>query len=217
MHLNNRKAIALTPVITKCFEKLVLHYNYIKTTLTPTFDSHQFVYREQIHRKCHCYSNSHDTKSHRTQGELWEDAFSTAVPYILIGWLQDIGLSMSIYICLIKDFLRSCPQKVKIEPHVVVLGLWTSILSFGMFCVCVSSWFVYVIVLVSMFLTSCFILIVPQLLCVVSSFVSSVQLDSFHLCLVFPSCLPSVCKSSVSLCSFLFPPFSCVPFSHVLM
>lgn len=39
------KAIALTPVITKCFEKLVLHYNCIKTTSPPTFDSHQFVYK----------------------------------------------------------------------------------------------------------------------------------------------------------------------------
>lgn len=131
MHLNNCKTIALTPVITKCFEKLVLHHSCFKTTLPPTFDSHQFVYKGNRYTEnaiaiaCHMILKhiEHRGSSEKMLFIHYSSAFSTAVPYILIGRLQDIGLSMSIYICLIKDFLRNCPQKVKIEPHVVVLGL----------------------------------------------------------------------------------------------
>ena len=41
--LNDYRPIALTLVIMKCFERLVLHH--IKACLPPTFDPHQFAYR----------------------------------------------------------------------------------------------------------------------------------------------------------------------------
>lgn len=42
-NLNDFRPVALTPVITKCFEKLVLRH--IKACLPPTLDPHQFAYR----------------------------------------------------------------------------------------------------------------------------------------------------------------------------
>ncbi len=41
--LNDYRPIALTPIIMKCFERLVLHH--LKTCLPSTFDNHQFAYR----------------------------------------------------------------------------------------------------------------------------------------------------------------------------
>lgn len=41
--LNDYRPVALTPVIMKCFERLVLHH--IKDYLPPEFDPHQFAYR----------------------------------------------------------------------------------------------------------------------------------------------------------------------------
>lgn len=114
MHLNNRKAIALTPVITKCFEKLVLHYNYIKTTLPPTFDSHQFVYKGNRYTE-----NAIAIAIHMILNHIEHRGSSER----MLSVLQSHTAVWSWQTCLIKDFLRSCPQKVKIEPHVVVLGL----------------------------------------------------------------------------------------------
>lgn len=41
--LNDYRPVALTPVIMKCFERLVLQH--IKASLPPTFDPYQFAYR----------------------------------------------------------------------------------------------------------------------------------------------------------------------------
>ncbi len=41
--LNNYRPVALTPIIMKCFEKLVLYH--IKASLPPSFDPYQFAYR----------------------------------------------------------------------------------------------------------------------------------------------------------------------------
>ena len=41
--LNDYRPVALTPIIMKCFERLVLHH--IKAFLPPTLDPHQFAYR----------------------------------------------------------------------------------------------------------------------------------------------------------------------------
>ncbi len=41
--LNDCRPVALTPIIMKCFEKLVR--TYIVSTLPPSFDSYQFAYR----------------------------------------------------------------------------------------------------------------------------------------------------------------------------
>ena len=41
--LGNYRPIALTPVIMKCFEKLVLHH--IRASLPPSHDPHQLAYR----------------------------------------------------------------------------------------------------------------------------------------------------------------------------
>lgn len=41
--LNDYLTVALTPVIMKCFERMVLYH--IKASLPSTFDEHQFTYR----------------------------------------------------------------------------------------------------------------------------------------------------------------------------
>lgn len=40
---NDYRPVALTPIITKCFERLVM--SHIKSILPPTLDPHQFAYR----------------------------------------------------------------------------------------------------------------------------------------------------------------------------
>lgn len=42
--INNYRPIPLTPILTKCFERLIL--KNIKTSLSPTLDPHQFAYME---------------------------------------------------------------------------------------------------------------------------------------------------------------------------
>ncbi|KAI3367977.1 hypothetical protein L3Q82_026798 [Scortum barcoo] len=42
--LNDYRPVALTPIITKCFERLVLAH--LKSCLPPTLDPHQFAYRQ---------------------------------------------------------------------------------------------------------------------------------------------------------------------------
>ncbi|KAI3362442.1 hypothetical protein L3Q82_012246 [Scortum barcoo] len=42
--LNDYRPVAITPIITKCFERLVLAH--LKSCLPPTLDPHQFAYRQ---------------------------------------------------------------------------------------------------------------------------------------------------------------------------
>ena len=119
--MNDYRPTALTPVIIKCFEKLVSQH--IKSTLPPIFDLHQFAYRAIRSMEDAIAVALHTTLSHlEPQGTDvrilfidYSSAFNTIIPNILGRKLTALGLSSSI--CTwIKDFLINRPQTVKPLP-----------------------------------------------------------------------------------------------------
>lgn len=85
--LDNSWPLALTTIITKCFEKLV--WSHITSCLLPTFDPHQFVYRANR-------STEDMWKSMQLcQGGIidFSSAFSTIIPHRLVTKLMDFFTS----------------------------------------------------------------------------------------------------------------------------
>lgn len=120
--LNDFRPVALTPVITKCFEKLVLRH--IKACLPPTLDPHQFAYRANRSTEDAIAIALHSALSHlERQGSYvrmlfidYSSAFNTIIPDILIPKLRHLGLPSSTC-SWIKDFLINRPQQVKLGHH----------------------------------------------------------------------------------------------------
>lgn len=120
--LNDYRPVALTPIIAKCFEKLVLHH--IKTCLPPTLDPHQFAYRTNRSTEDAIATALHSVLSHlERQGSYvrmlfidYSSAFNTIIPDILIPKLTSLGLPSSTC-SWIKDFLINRPQQVKLGRH----------------------------------------------------------------------------------------------------
>src|SRR4029434_7559031 len=103
---NDYPPVALTPIIMKCFEKLVL--SHITTSLPHTFDSHQFAYR-----------GTHVEQRGNYARLLFIDfssAFNTIIPSRLVTKLMDLGLSQQI--CYwIRNFLTDRSQRVRVGSH----------------------------------------------------------------------------------------------------
>ena len=120
--LNDFRPVALTPVTTKCFEKLVLRH--IKACLPPTLDTHQFAYRTNRSTDDAIAIALHSALSHlEKEGSYvrmlfidFSSAFNTIMPDILIPKLINLGLPPSTC-SWIKDFLVNRPQQVKLGPH----------------------------------------------------------------------------------------------------
>ncbi len=121
-NLNDFRPVALTPIITKCFEKLVLRH--IKACLPPTLDPHQFAYRPNRSTEDAITTALHAALSHlEKRGSYvrmlfidYSSAFNTIIPDILIPKLANLGLPPSTC-SWIKDFLVNRPQHVKLGPH----------------------------------------------------------------------------------------------------
>lgn len=122
-NLNDYRPVALTPVIMKCFERLIAQY--IKSSLPSTFDPHQFAYRANRSTEDAITIALHTALNHlERQGTYvrmlfidYSSAFNTIIPGILIRKLTELGLSPSI--CTwIKNFLTNRPQTVKVGPHI---------------------------------------------------------------------------------------------------
>lgn len=120
--LNDYRPVALTPVIMKCFERLV--QQHIKASLPPTFDPHQFAYRANRSTEDAIATALHTALTHlEHQGSYvrmlfidFSSAFNTIIPSRLVTKLMDLGLSQPI--CLwIKDFLSNRPQTVGLGHH----------------------------------------------------------------------------------------------------
>lgn len=120
--LNNYRPVALTPIIMKCFEKLVLYH--IKASLPPSFDPYQFAYRAKratgdaialaIHFALHHLE--HRQSYVRILFIDFSSAFNTIVPDILMDKLLYLGFHQTI--CTwIKDFLTNRSQHVKLGFH----------------------------------------------------------------------------------------------------
>ncbi|KAK3507142.1 hypothetical protein QTP70_008626 [Hemibagrus guttatus] len=120
--LSDYLPVALTPVVMKCFEKLVR--SHITPLLPASFGSHQFAYRGNRSTEDAVAIALHAALSHlEKQGSYvrmlfvdYSSAFNTILPHILVGKLEDLGLPQST--CMwINSFLSNCSQRVRVGRH----------------------------------------------------------------------------------------------------
>ncbi|KAL0150985.1 hypothetical protein M9458_053712 [Cirrhinus mrigala] len=110
--LNDYRPIALTPIIMKCFERLVLHHP--KTCLPSTFNAHQFAYRINRSTEDAIAIALHNALSHLEHQESYvrmlfidySSAFNTIIADILFSKLTDLGFP-SLTCTLIRNFLTA--------------------------------------------------------------------------------------------------------------
>ncbi|KAI4903633.1 hypothetical protein NFI96_009461, partial [Prochilodus magdalenae] len=117
---NDFRPVALTPIISKCFERLVL--SHLKSCLPATLDPHQFAYRSNRSTEDAISTALHTALTHldcqnsyvRMLFIDFSAAFNTVIPSKLISKLDDLGISTTL--CnWISDFLTDRPQSVKLD------------------------------------------------------------------------------------------------------
>nr|XP_049577365.1 uncharacterized protein LOC125969398 [Syngnathus scovelli] len=99
---NDYRPVALTPIIMKCFERLVMEH--IKSVLPPTIDPFQFAYRAKRSSEDAICSALHSALTHLERKDSYvrllfvdfSSAFNTIVPQRLICKLDELGLSTSL-------------------------------------------------------------------------------------------------------------------------
>ncbi|TKS65504.1 RNA-directed DNA polymerase from mobile element jockey [Collichthys lucidus] len=120
--LNDYRPVALTPVVMKCFEKLVR--SHITAALPPTHDSNQFAYRANRSTGDAVATALHAALSHlEQQGSYvrmlfvdYSSAFNTILPHKLAVKLKDLGLPEAT--CRwISSFLSGRRQRVRMGQH----------------------------------------------------------------------------------------------------
>ncbi|KAI4891225.1 hypothetical protein NFI96_010449 [Prochilodus magdalenae] len=116
--LNDYRPIALTPIIMKCFERLVLRH--IKTLLPPSLDPLQFAYRPNRSTDDAISTTLHLALTHLDNRNTYvrmlfidfSSAFNTIIPQHLIGKLNLLGLNTSLSNWIL-DFLTGRPQRTR--------------------------------------------------------------------------------------------------------
>ncbi|KAK3555550.1 hypothetical protein QTP86_021778 [Hemibagrus guttatus] len=114
--LNNFCPVALTPIVMKCFEKLVL--SHLIASLPPTLDPHQFAYRQNRSREDAISTALHLALTHLDNNNTYirmlfidllndSSAFNTVIPSKLTTKLSDLGI-----------FLTNRPQSVRLGNHI---------------------------------------------------------------------------------------------------
>ncbi|KAK3550416.1 hypothetical protein QTP86_025165, partial [Hemibagrus guttatus] len=120
--LSDYRPVALTPVVMKCFEKLV--QSHITSLLPAGFDSHQFACRGNRSTEDAVATALHAAVSHlEKQGSYvrmffvdYTLVFNTILPHILVGKLEDLGLPQST--CMwINSFPSNRSQRVRGGRH----------------------------------------------------------------------------------------------------
>ena len=120
---NDYRPVALTPIIMKCFERLVL--SHIKPTLPPSLDPYQFAYRAKRSTDDAICSALHPALTHLDKKDSYvrmlfidfSSAFNTIIPQQLICKLDKLGLSTSLCNWLL-DFLSQRPQAVRVGNNI---------------------------------------------------------------------------------------------------
>ena len=120
--LNDYRPVALTSIVMKCFERLVLQH--LKSCLPRDFDPKQFAYRANRSTDDAISTALHLTLTHLerpgTYARLlfvdYSSAFNTIVPSILVTKMADLGFSAPIC-AWVGDFLTGRPQVVKVGLH----------------------------------------------------------------------------------------------------
>ncbi len=117
--LNDYRPIALTPIMMKCFERLVMQK--IKNSLPNTLDPLEFAYRPNRSMDDAISSTLHLALTHLENKDsyvrmLFIDfslAFNTIIPQQLINKLNLLGLNNSLCNWIL-DFLTGRPQSVRV-------------------------------------------------------------------------------------------------------
>ncbi len=117
--LNDYRPIALTPIMMKCFERLVMQK--IKNSLPNTLDPLQFAYRPNRSMDDAISSTLHLALTHLENKDSYvrmlfiefSSAFNTIIPQQLINKLNLLGLNNSLCNWIL-DFLTGRPQSVRV-------------------------------------------------------------------------------------------------------
>ncbi len=112
--------IALTPIMMKCFERLVMHH--IKSSLPNTLDPFQFAYRPNRSTDHAISTTLHLALTHLEQKDSYvrmlfidfSSAFNTIISQQLIHKLNLLGLNTSLCNWIL-DFLTARPQSVRVS------------------------------------------------------------------------------------------------------
>ncbi len=115
---NDYRPVVLTPIIMKCFERLVM--SHIKSILPPTLDPFQFAYKAKRSTEDAICSALHPALTHLDTKDSYvrmlfidfSSAFNTIIPQQLICKLDQLGLNTSLCNWLL-DFLSERPQAVR--------------------------------------------------------------------------------------------------------
>ncbi|KAK3546461.1 hypothetical protein QTP70_026310, partial [Hemibagrus guttatus] len=117
--LNDHCPVALTTIIMKCFERLVLPH--IKASIATDLDSHQFAYSGNRSTED---AGLHTSLSHLEHPKTYvrmlfvdfSSAFNTIVPHKLVDKLNNLGLIITLCSWIL-DFLTNRPQNVRVRNH----------------------------------------------------------------------------------------------------
>ncbi len=117
--LNDYRPTALTPIMMKCFERLVMQK--IKTSLPNTLDPLQFAYRPNRSTDDAISSTLHLALTHIENKDSYvrmlfidfSSAFNTIIPQQLINKLNLLGLNNSLCNWIL-EFLTGRPQSVRV-------------------------------------------------------------------------------------------------------
>ncbi|KAI4892209.1 hypothetical protein NFI96_007149 [Prochilodus magdalenae] len=118
--LNDFRPVALTPIISKCFERLVS--SHVESCLPAALDLHQFAYRRNRSTEDAISAALHTVLSHLACQNSYvrmlfidfSSAFNTVIPSKLIYKLSQLGISTSLCNWIL-DFLTDRPQSVKLD------------------------------------------------------------------------------------------------------
>ncbi len=116
--LNDWRPVALTPIFSKCFEKLVR--DYICSVLPASLDPLQFAHRSNRSTDDAIAFTLHTALSHLENKNTYvrmlfvdySSAFNTIVPATLVAKLQTLGLNRSLCSWIL-DFLTGRSQVVR--------------------------------------------------------------------------------------------------------
>ncbi|KAK3549579.1 hypothetical protein QTP86_005236 [Hemibagrus guttatus] len=116
-YLNNYRPVALTPIVMKCFERLVMRH--IKTHLPPSLDPLQFAHHPNRSMDDVITTNLHLALTHLDNKDSYvqmlfidfSSAFNTVIPQHLIEKMSLLGLNTSLSNWIL-DFLTGRPHSV---------------------------------------------------------------------------------------------------------
>ena len=118
--MNDFRPVALTPIIMKCFEQLVMVH--IRNNIAANVDPHQYAYRKSRSTSDAVSSVIHTALTHLEKENSYvrllfldfSSAFNTIIPQTLANKLLLLGLTPSMCNWVL-DFLTHRPQTVKIH------------------------------------------------------------------------------------------------------